>query len=215
VLSGAGPGLYEVGPGVGEGQGAILKDWRFQTIVPAALMGPFIMTGLFFHQLALADAKGWEISLLAASFPAFAGATVISSLTCGWLVDRFGPGRVLPGFVWPLALALVVVASTNGAMGVPLYMMLGGLTVGASTVLISSAWADVFGVKYLGSIRALTSALTVLSTAIAPLWAGWLLDTGWAVESIALGAAAIVVATGVAAQFPAKNLRDLRSAKFL
>ncbi|MBF0247520.1 MAG: MFS transporter, partial [Alphaproteobacteria bacterium] len=45
-------------------QRRILADWRFQLIVPAALMPPFMMTGLFFHQLAIAGAKGWDIALL-------------------------------------------------------------------------------------------------------------------------------------------------------
>lgn len=194
-------------------QRAIATDWRFQLITPAALMGPFMMTGLFFHQLALAGAKGWSIDLLAASFPMFAGATVVSSLTTGQLVDRFGPGRVLPGFVWPLAGALLVVAFSTSPLAPPAYMVLGGLTTGASTVLISSAWAETFGVKHLGKVRSLTSSLTVLSTAIAPVWAGWLLDGGWQPGSIALGAAVIVAASGVGVLFPAKELRRLHAKK--
>lgn len=194
-------------------QRAIATDWRFQLITPAALMGPFMMTGLFFHQLALADAKGWSIDLLAASFPLFAGATVVSSLATGQLVDRWGPGRVLPGFVWPLVGALLVVAFSGSPLAPPAYMVLGGLTTGASTVLISSAWAETFGVKHLGKVRSLTSSLTVLSTAIAPVWAGWLLDGGWRPGSIALGAAVIVAATGVGVLFPAKELRRLHAEK--
>lgn len=190
----------------GLSQRAIATDWRFQLIVPAALMGPFMMTGLFFHQLAIAEAKGWSLDLLAASFPAFAAATVISSLVTGALVDRFGPGRVLPAFVWPLALGLVVVALGTQAWSAPLYLTLGGLTTGASTVLISSAWAETFGVKHLGKVRSLTSSLTVLSTAIAPVWAGWLLDGGWSVTAITLGAAAIVAVCGALVVLPARAL---------
>lgn len=187
-------------------QRAIATDWRFQLIVPAALMGPFMMTGLFFHQLAIAEAKGWSLDLLAASFPAFAAATVFSSLITGVLVDRFGPGRVLPAFVWPLAVGLVVVALGTQAWSVPLYLTLGGLTTGASTVLISSTWAETFGVKHLGKVRSLTSSLAVLSTAIAPVWAGWLLDGGWSVTAIALGAAAIVAVCGALVMLPARTL---------
>ena len=193
----------------------IAQDWRFQLILPASLMGPFMMTGLFFHQLAIAQSKGWTIELLAASFPAFAVATVVSSLVTGVLVDRLGPGRVLPSFVWPLAAALTVVAFASHPLAVPLYLALGGLTTGASTVLISAAWAETFGVRHLGKVRSLTSSLTVLSTAIAPVWAGWLLDDGWSVQAIALAAAAMVVLSGIAVLAPARELRRLHSAKFL
>lgn len=188
-------------------QGDLIGDWRFQMIVPAALMGPFIMTGLFFHQLAIAEAKGWDIALLAASFPAFAGATVMSSLLTGWLVDKHGPGVVLPFFVLPLTGALIAVATLAQPWSAPLYHALGGLTTGASTVLISAAWAETFGVRHLGAIRSLTSSLAVLSTAIAPSVTGWLLDGGVSIESIAWGAALLVFCSGVLVFAPARVLR--------
>jgi MFS family permease len=178
-------------------------------------MGPFMMTGLFFHQLAIAESKGWSVELLAASFPAFAAATVVSSLVTGVLVDRWGPGRVLPAFVWPLVAGLMVVAFIDHPFSAPLYLFLGGLTTGASTVLISAAWADTFGVRHLGKVRSITASLTVLSTAIAPVWAGWLLDGGWSVLAIALSAAAIAAVSGLLALIPARELRQRRGEKFL
>ena len=199
-------------------QRTIVTDWRFQLILPASLMGPFMMTGLFFHQLAIADAKGWSLELLAASFPAFAAATVVSSLITGALVDRWGPGRLLPVFVWPLVAGLLVVAFSNHPLSVPLYLALGGLTTGASSVLISAAWAETFGVTHLGKVRSLTSSLTVLSTAVAPVWAGWLLDGGWSITATALGAATIVALTAVLVLLPARELRrqhaHMRTANF-
>jgi len=196
-------------------QRAIVSDWRFQLILPASLMGPFMMTGLFFHQLAIAETKGWSVELLAASFPAFAAATVVSSLVTGVLVDRWGPGRVLPAFVWPLVAGLMVVAFIDHPFSAPLYLFLGGLTTGASTVLISAAWADTFGVRHLGKVRSITASLTVLSTAIAPVWAGWLLDGGWSVLAIALSAAAIAAVSGLLVLIPARELRQRRGEKFL
>ncbi|HEY9079794.1 MFS transporter [Magnetovibrio sp.] len=188
-------------------QRRLMSDWRFQMIVPASLMGPFMMTGLFFHQLAIADSKGWDIGLLAASFPAFAGASVAASLISGWVVDRFGPGVVLPVFIAPLTLALIVVASLDQTWSAPLYFSLGGLTVGASGVLISAAWAETFGVRHLGAIRSLTSSMAVVSTALAPALVGWLLDAGISVSAIAYGGAGVALLTNALVLFPAKELR--------
>jgi len=192
-------------------QRRLIGDWRFQMIVPASLMGPFMMTGLFFHQLAVAEAKGWDIALLAASFPIFAASTVVSSLLTGWMVDRKGPGVVLPVFVLPLALALLVVATLDQTWSAPLYMSLGGLTVGASTILISAAWAETYGARHLGAIRSLTSAVTVLSTALAPVLVGWLLDAGIHVSSIAFGGALMALFTGLLVMAPAREMRLKKS----
>ena len=188
-------------------QRRLLTDWRFQMIVPASLMGPFMLTGLFFHQLALAEAKGWDIALLAASFPAFAAASVLASLITGWVVDRHGPGVVLAVFMVPLTLALIVVATLDQAWAVPVYLALGGLTVGASGVLISAAWAETFGVRHLGAIRSLTSAMAVVSTALAPVWVGWLLDAQVQLSSIAYGGAGLAFITNMLVLAPAHELR--------
>lgn len=188
-------------------QRRLLRDHRFQLIIPTALMPPFMMTGVFFHQLAIAQSKGWSLTLLAASFPAFAAATVVSSLISGWLVDHKGPGVVLPLTVLPLTLALIVIAMFDQTWSAPLYHILGGLTVGAASISISAAWAQIFGVQHLGAIRSLTSALTVLSTAVAPVLMGWLLDTQTSIKTIALSAAFLTFTTMVLVHIPARKLR--------
>jgi len=84
----------------------------------------------------------------------------------------------------------------------------------ATATLISAAWADTFGVRHLGKVRSITASLTVLSTAIAPVWAGWLLDSGWSILAIAISAAAIAAVSGLLVLIPARELRQRRSEKF-
>ncbi|MBF0247519.1 MAG: hypothetical protein HQL36_05540, partial [Alphaproteobacteria bacterium] len=108
---------------------------------------------------------------------------------------------------------LMVVGLMDQAFAAPLYLGLGGLSVGASTVLISAAWAETFGVRHLGAIRSLTSSMTVLSTALAPVLMGWLLDAGVTVTAILLGAAALSAMTGVGVLAPARDLRRLHAPK--
>ena len=52
-------------------------------------------------------------------------------------------------------------------------------------MLGSSTWAEVYGVKYIGSIKALTTALMVFSTAFGTALFGILIDQGFLVEDIA------------------------------
>ena len=63
-------------------------------------------------------------------------------------------------------------------------MIMLSITNGASNVLINSTWSEVYGTKYLGSIRALTVSLMVFSTALAPIIFGYLIDIGMSVNSI-------------------------------
>ena len=44
-------------------------------------------------------------------------------------------------------------------------MSLFGFNLGLSAPFMGSLWAEIYGVKYLGSIKALTTALMVFSTA--------------------------------------------------
>ena len=60
-----------------------------------------------------------------------------------------------------------------------------GVTNGLTNVLLSSLWAEIYGVNYLGSIKALTGSLMVFSTALATAVFGLLIDFGYSIENIA------------------------------
>ncbi len=186
---------------------SILHDPSFYIILSASLMAPFLLTGVFFHQIALAESNNWNIAWLASSFPAFAGATVFASLLTGSLVDKNGPGRVLPFFLVPLIASMAVISLGSHMLWVPVYLALGGLTTGASGVLITASWADIYGTHRLGTVRALSSSFTVLSTAASPLLAGFLLDRGVGFAAMGIGAMVLATAALVAVQAPAARLR--------
>ena len=61
-----------------------------------------------------------------------------------------------------------------------------GISNGLTNVLISSFWAEIYGVNYLGSIKALTGSLMVFSTALATAVFGILIDLGYSIENIAV-----------------------------
>ena len=64
-------------------------------------------------------------------------------------------------------------------------MGLMGMTNGLSNVLLSSLWAEIYGVNYLGSIKALSGSLMVFSTALATTVFGLLIDLDYSIEKIA------------------------------
>ena len=77
-----------------------------------------------------------------------------------------------------------------------IFMSFLGVTNGLTNVLLSSLWAEIYGVNYIGSIKALTGALMVFSTALATAVFGILIDRGYTIENIsAICAIYIVLST--------------------
>ena len=78
-------------------------------------------------------------------------------------------------------------------IGAYIFLGLIGVSNGLANVLGSSTWAEIYGVKYIGSIKALTTALMVFSTAFGTALFGLLIDYRFSVESIAFISGAYIV----------------------
>ncbi|MGF1631511.1 MAG: MFS transporter [Kiloniellaceae bacterium] len=189
------------GPGSDRALGAALRDPGLWLRLPALLACPFIGTGIIFHQVHLAATKGWPLSLMAGSFAVFAASSLVTLLLAGVLVDRFAARRLVPVILLPLALACVILASSNHPVVATLFMGLLGVTTGSSAVLLGALWAELYGVTHLGAIRAFATSAMVFSTGLAPAFMGVLIDHGLTMESIALGCAVYCLLTSGLALF--------------
>ena len=156
----------------------VLRHPVFWLMVPA-LMGPAAWnTSLFFHQVHLAETKGWAHVSLVALFPLYTATSVSLMLTAGWLVDRFGSLRLAPVYLVPLAAGYAVMALAASVPVGALGMVLIGAGVGMHMTIMATFWAEVFGTRYLGAIRAMMGAVMVFGTAIGPGVTGTLIDLG-------------------------------------
>lgn len=173
----------------------VLRDPRFIGILPAALMSPFWMTGLFLYQTTIADRKGWSITLIASAFLAYALARVLGALATGGLIDRFSAARVFPLSLLPMAGALLLVLGSDAVPVAYLYMTGLGLSVGMGTTVKPALWAELYGVEHLGAIKSLMGTLMVVSTAGSPVLLGVLLDRGLSLDLL-LSAGAVTSALG-------------------
>lgn len=172
----------------------MLGDLRFYLLLPAVLAPSFIMTGLFFHQVHLVSSKGWSLTWFAAGFVVYAGAAVAGSLGVGSIIDRSAATRLMRFHLFPLAVGLIVLAAFDAPVVMFVYLFLAGLSSGASFTVVGAVWAELYGVAHLGAIRALTSALMVFSTALAPVVMGRMIDAGISMEVIAALSAGYAVA---------------------
>ena len=174
----------------------VLRDPRFYVVGAAVLSFSFIGTGLFFHQVHIANVKGWPLELLASAFVLFAVLKVVTSLAVGNLIDRLGSVPLLPVMLVPLGATLIVIAASDAAIVPFAYLGLLGVSVGILMPVMGSLWPELYGVVHLGSIRAMVAALIALTSATSPAVFGWLLDAGVSIETISLYCLAYVVASG-------------------
>jgi len=85
-----------------------------------------------------------------------------------------------------MLIGLIVLIFFDHSYSAFLFMGLLGISNGLTNVLMSSLWAEIYGVNHLGSIKALTGSLMVFSTALATAVFGFLIDSGFSIENIAV-----------------------------
>jgi MFS family permease len=147
------------------------------------------------------------LTWFAACYPIYALATVAVSLATGWAVDRWRAARLLPFYLLPLAAGLLVLAWVDVPAGTVAFMMLAGATSGGAVTLLGALWAELYGTRHLGAIRALAVAGMVFSSALGPGVMGWLIDWGVILEHQFLVMAVYTVAGASLFRLLAPRLR--------
>ena len=156
----------------------VLRHWLFWVMVPAVLGPSAFGTAFFFQQVHLAEVKGWAHLELVALFPIYTGVGILSMLGSGWLIDRFGTGWLMPLAQLPVAGAFFLLSGADSLALAAVALALMAVTFGAGATLPGAFWAEFFGTRHLGAIKALATAVMVLGSAIGPWITGALIDRG-------------------------------------
>ena len=164
----------------------VLKDYRFYVICMTMLAMPWIATGTFVYQSFISTSKGWGPYIIAQSFMAYSIFSVITLFISGFLIDKFSSRKLLIYMNIPLLLATIILFYFDSFISSFIFLGLIGISNGLANVLGSSTWAEIYGVKHIGSIKALTTALMVFSTAFGTALFGILIDYGLSIEQIAV-----------------------------
>lgn len=163
----------------------VLKDLKFYSILPAMLASSFIITGIVINQTFIIESKDWGKFAIAKSFMIYSMLTVATLFFSGFLVDKFTSRKLFPLLNVPLLLSLIVLMIFDNPNSAYIFMGFMGISNGLTNVLMTSFWAEIYGVNYLGSIKALTGSFMVFSTALATAVFGVLIDLGYSIENIA------------------------------
>ena len=164
----------------------VIKDYKFYIVSMNMLAMPWIATGVFVYQSFITESKNWGPFVIAQSFMSYSVFSVITLLISGFLIDKFTSRKLLIFMNIPLFLSTFVIIYFDAQFTAFIFLGLIGISNGLANVLGSSTWAEIYGVKHIGSIKALTTALMVFSTAFGTALFGILIDIGFSIEKIAI-----------------------------
>jgi predicted MFS family arabinose efflux permease len=164
----------------------VIKDYRFYIISSNMLAMPWIFTGFAVFQSFVQTSKGWGPYVIAQSFMSYSVLSVLTLFLSGFLIDKFTSRKLLIYMNIPLLLSVIVLFFFDTPITAFIFLGLVGISNGFANILGSSTWAELYGVKYLGSIKALTTALMVFATAFGTALFGYLIDIGFTVGDIAV-----------------------------
>ena len=164
----------------------VIKDFRFYVVSLNMLAMPWIATGVFVYQSFISNSKMWNIYTIPKGFMIYSVASIVTLFFSGFLVDKFTSRKLIPLMNIPLLIAMFVLFYYQNEISAYIFLGFIGISNGLANVLGSSTWAEIYGVKFIGSIKALTTAFMVFSTAFGTAVFGIMIDNGFSIEDIAL-----------------------------
>jgi predicted MFS family arabinose efflux permease len=188
----------------------VIKDFRFYILSLNMLAMPWIATGIFVYQSFISESKIWTIYTIPKAFMVYSITSITTLFLSGFLIDRFTGRRLILFMNIPLLLAMFILFQFNHENFAYIFLGLVGVSNGFSNILGSSTWAEIYGVKYIGSIKALTTAFMVFSTAFGTAVFGLLIDKGFTIENIAFVGGVYIVISLILLFFFRKTIEPLK-----
>ncbi|MGK0184176.1 MAG: MFS family permease [Halioglobus sp.] len=160
------------------GVGELFSSMYFVSTLLLIMVPPFIITGILFHQGALASYKGWKIEALGSLFIGYAIFRILSGILAGVLTDRFTARRLLPFYTLPLSIGMLCLYLIDEPFAAFCFYGLAGGTLGLGTNFKGALWSEIYGPSVVGGVRSVASSAMVLATALSPPLFGLILDSG-------------------------------------
>jgi len=179
----------------------MLTHWRFWMLSGLVLAPSFTSTGMFFHQVYFAETKGIALTQWVSGYGLFAVMSIIGSFTGGYLVDRFTASRLAPIAVAALSIAVFMLYLASPGVMVFAYFIIFGFIQGLSHTAATPIWAEIYGTKHLGGIKAIAQSMMVFASALSPVTLGLMIDHGMSIQALMLVLGSIPFLAGMMAYF--------------
>ncbi len=171
------------------------RHWLFWFMFPALLGPAAFNTAFFFLQVHIAEVKSMTHVELVAMFPFYTAVSIGAMVLSGWALDKVGTARLIPFMQLPMVVAFVLFAVAQDSWGMLAGFLFLGLNTGMNSTLPSAFWAEFYGTRHIGSIKAMAAAVMVLGSAIGPGICGVAIDMGVGIEAQFLWIALFFVAS--------------------
>ena len=187
----------------------VLLDPKFYLISLVMLALPTINTGVFVYQSFILESKNWGDFVIAKSFMFYAVLSVATLFISGPIVDKFTSRKILPLMNIPSMFAMLILFYFDHHISSYFLLGLMGISNGLANVLGSSTWAEIYGVKHIGSIKALTTSMMVFSTAFGTAIFGIIIDLGYSIEVIAIISFTYIIVANVLIIIFKRNIKPV------
>jgi len=179
----------------------VLKHWVFWSVIIPFLIPPIFSTAFFFNMVHLTEIKSWSLITFTSLFPFYTGMSILTTLISGWILDKFGVEKILPFYLLPMALGLLVFSYSDTYVTAAIGFSFLGMTQGLAMMIGGTFWPVYYGTKNLGSVRSLSTSCMVFGTAIGPAVVGKLLDFSINYNLILLGMSFLAIIASVSLWF--------------
>ena len=162
----------------------VLKDFKFYMYLPLSLLMSFTVTGFLFHQVYISEIKSWTLINLAQGFIFYAVSGITGSIISGILIDKLTGRKLIPFHLLPMSAIFIVMLFSDHVYVLYLYMAGLGLSNGFTENISNSLWAEMYGVKNLGSIKAMLTFFGIMASASSPFLYGIILDQTGSINTL-------------------------------
>ena len=184
----------------------VLKDFKFYMYLPLSLLMSFTVTGFLFHQVYIAEIKSWTLINLAQGFIFYAISGIIGSIISGILIDKLTGRKLIPIHLLPMLAIFIVMLFSDHVYVLYLYMAGLGLSNGFTENISNSLWAEMYGVKNLGSIKAMLTFFGIMASASSPFLYGIILDQTSSINTLVYLSLILIILFSLMGYF-SKNLK--------
>ena len=176
-----------------------LRTSAFWIIAGGLSLIALLMTGLFFHQVAIFQLRGLDTHVATRVFAITALVSVVSAPVLGRIMDRAPSRLVFAGALIVMATALAALHLVDDVATAVAYALVFGLANASMQVNVGYLWADYFGRQRLGSIQGSGQTALIVGASLGPLPFSLSLDLTGDYSAALVGSAALTVLAALTA----------------
>ena len=147
----------------------VWRSWRFWQVVLPLSAGPFVVTALIFHQIAIFAEHGQDAGVVSVVFVVWSVASAVTTACSGFLLERFEPKVVLLAVLGLLTVGTLGLLLVHSVVLALVYAVIMGGASGSLFVISGVIWVHYYGRKWVSTYQGAGALVNITGAALAPL----------------------------------------------